>query len=57
MLKNHPCILDQKALYTEENQKYLRENRLSILKKGEVFPKISEKVRNIKMLCNHIYFV
>lgn len=47
ILKNHPCIIELKAIYTEENKKYIRENRLNLLKRGEVFPKISEKVIRI----------
>lgn len=50
ILQSHPCILELKTFYIEENKKYLRENRLNVLKIGDDFPKINEKVNASKFI-------
>lgn len=43
LLKSHPCIQELKEVYTRQNEPFLRQNRMNVLKKGEKFPKVFEK--------------
>lgn len=43
-LMNNPCIIELREMYIKENEKYLRENRMNVLKEGAYFPKVSEKI-------------
>ncbi|CAG9861268.1 unnamed protein product [Phyllotreta striolata] len=46
LINNHPCIQQLKETYQRQNEPFLRENRMNVLKKGEYFPKIVDKKRN-----------
>ncbi|XP_057658530.1 engulfment and cell motility protein 1-like [Diorhabda carinulata] len=43
LLKNHPCIRQIKDNYMKNNEPYLHQNRLNVLKTGDYFPKVLDK--------------
>lgn len=43
LLKNHPCIKEIKGTYLKNNETYLHQNRLNVLKTGDYFTKVLDK--------------